>query len=316
MPEIIDRTAKSDEWVTRQLQTIGGSNAAAALGMSKWRSPAQLYDAMRLARAGGVPRTEVNDDMRRGSLFEDKARALLADALGVEIATHDQDDFIGRNGWEWAHALPDGWTPDGIVELKVPRPSTCTRVALQGLPDYWIIQGQHNMAVTGAHVCHFGLLDPVAARITHVRLDRDDTLIEQIAAGELAFFERVVNGDPPAPDAPPADVQLPDPGPGAVRVLDTPDAALAAEHYLRVRELVDEAADVLETAKARLIELAEGADVFEVAALLRVYSRTYPGRRLFDADKAKAAFPQLNGDEFYKHAKAARTFRAYPLRKG
>lgn len=302
---------KSTQWLTKHLSTIGGSNAAAAVGRSRWKSPRELYNEMARVLDGTPPEPrEPNDHMRRGILLEPLARQLLAERIGCEIVPHDQDDFR-IDGGGYAHALPDGWAINEIVELKAPMPATCSRVALEGLPAEWQIQGLHNMACTGARLCIFGILDPITVSVQVVELERDDVLIAALMKAEREFYDKVLARTPPDDDAEPAAV-LPEYDGELVR-LTSPEAEAAAVHLLRCRELTDDAKGVLDDAKRRLIQLAGEAQVFEIPGVARCYNRPRAGRRMFNAAAAQSVYPDLKDDEFYKTAKPSRPFLIYPI---
>jgi predicted phage-related endonuclease len=62
MEPVIDRAA----WLERRRQTLGASDAAAALGLSPYCSPLQLY----LRKIGSLPEQEETEAMRWGTLLE------------------------------------------------------------------------------------------------------------------------------------------------------------------------------------------------------------------------------------------------------
>ncbi len=52
-----------EEWLELRRNSIGGSDSAAACGMSPWKSPLELY----CDKMGMIPDKETNESMRRGT---------------------------------------------------------------------------------------------------------------------------------------------------------------------------------------------------------------------------------------------------------
>jgi predicted phage-related endonuclease len=312
----------SPAWLAEHLRTIGGSNAGAVLGQSRFKKPWQVWDAMHgVIVEGKQPSpSRVSDDMRRGAILEPVARLLLAEYLGVPIAEHDQHQFVYRADMPWAHTLPDGWIATKLpVELKVPRPGTVTRCNLQGLIPEWWIQGQHTLALTDQEVCHFGLLDPITCGIHHFEVYRDDAFVSRIMEAEARFFESITAGKRPEEDE--ADAIE---GGGALLILEDDQAKAIAKAFNSLRAIAKETDESIDEAKAKLRELAAKAagswEGFEVPGVLRVYDRVCggsEGKPCIDADKLKQFYPEAHADKrvWGKSGarKASRRFMSYNL---
>lgn len=313
-----------DEWRMKIRQTIGGSSAAAAVGRGRYKTRTQLWQEMVAARDGIVPPDRETDDMRRGRLLEHIAREQVAASLGVEIEPHPQYDLITAPHYPWAHALPDGWIgDDAIVELKVPRPATMARVAMHGLFPEWEIQALHNCAITGRQYCIIGMFDPVSTRVETCRVSADPHLIHELMRAEEDFYGMVVARRPPPPEASPAPDQAESLDAAHPVVLTTPEAQRAAENYVRLLRLVDDADELLAEARARLAVLSGcrrignrligGPDVFEVPGLLRVYHRVTRPHKVFQRELAIADYPALADERYWRYTDPPRPFRAYVL---
>jgi putative phage-type endonuclease len=140
-------TLSHADWLEMRRRYLGGSDAAAALGMSRWTTRRELYLEKR-----GEYQQAPNEAMRRGIVLE---------PLVAELYRRQTDHTITDGGWivsdehEWMAATPDrlDHTADCLVQLKTA--STWGRAAwgddrTPTTPDDYVIQCQHEMAVTGA----------------------------------------------------------------------------------------------------------------------------------------------------------------------
>ena len=309
--------AHSEEWRREHLRTIGGSNAAVAIGKPRfprsWNTR-DLYDTMHAVIHGGniPPPLQETDDMHAGTVFEPVAISELAKFADCEVRPHDQDEFVYHADLPWAHALPDGWLVGDFaprpVEIKVPRPSTIAKCAREGIVEAWELQVQHTLMICGADVGVLALLDRMSGRLSVYEIELDRPRATELMFGEREFYDRILRSEPPeveelpAEDDPTAD--------GTPLVLDTPDAVEVATQYARLRIIRDDAEEALEQAKADLLNLAGGAQLFEVPNVLRVRHKMNKPRRLFQRAKAEAEFPALAEDRFWKLSKPSRPFVA------
>lgn len=172
---------------------IGGSDAAAIVGISPWKTPLELY----LEKRGEVPIEDISD---KGYIYWGNAlEALVAGEYSKRtgrnirrvnsLIRHPEHEFIG------AHI--DRMVLDGerILEVK-----TSSRGAdwAEGIPPYYYPQVQHYLAVTGREVCDVAvLIGGNDFRI--IEVPRDDEAIEGLILLEREFWTRVLAGDPPAP---------------------------------------------------------------------------------------------------------------------
>jgi len=304
---------KDEEWLKEWNRTIGASRAAAVLGISRYRTPAQVFDEMQRE----VPPRIDSPDLRRGELLEPIALQLAQEVLGREIEPHDQSDFVYNYHYPWAHALPDGWVGDEVCEVKVPRPATWQRIYMTGMPDEHMVQLQHQMAVIACRVVHYIALEPVTMQVLTVPVERDDSVIAGIMEREQAFWEALKRGQRPS-ETPSEALDLPRVE-GILRVIDSDDAVRAARAYAEMRQLYEEADALLEEAKQRLIAVSGDADAFEIRsgadAILRCYHREQAGGTTFDTARFKAEHPELFA-QYQKPRATSRPFRAYVLEGG
>jgi predicted phage-related endonuclease len=81
----------------------------------------------------------------------------------------------------------------GILEVKCPSRDTYYRMKADGIPDAYILQGQHYMYVTQAEHMDYAIFCADAWDMEIVPVERDDNLINKIIEQEKAFWENVMN---------------------------------------------------------------------------------------------------------------------------
>ena len=301
-----------EAWRREHLKSIGGSTAPAVLGVSRFRTPAQVWDQLHavLVENRVPPPLRESDDLRRGKVFEHVAIDLMAERLGVSIHPHDQTRFIQRDDAPWAHALPDAWIGDDPVEVKVPRPGTVSKANMKGLLKEWVVQAVHNVAICDARGCHFGYLDPISAVLYYEYVPRDPKMENDILEQEQAFWASVQAGHRPEETDTRQDIEDDD----SKVIIEGTEVVAAAESFFRLREIVSDAQEALEAAKEKLIGLSGDVPAFEIPRLGRFYHKPTKPRRLFDRARAEQDFPALKDEKYWKIGKPSRPFRAYDLR--
>lgn len=182
-----------EEWLQQRRRGIGGSDAAAVLGLSKWSTPLQVY-YQKLGEAPPIPESE---PMRWGKLLEPVLRQEYADQTGREILM--TDGVITSEQHPFMLASLDGFTRDDrIVELKTARSGDGWGDANDDIPTEYLIQVQHYMAVTGYEVADVAvLIGGSDFRIYEVPADKD--LQTMMIEREAQFWQRVEQERPPEP---------------------------------------------------------------------------------------------------------------------
>ena len=195
-----DVTRKSDAWIATHRATIGGSNAAAAVGINPYKSPASLFYEMVNGTAQDL---STNPDVLRGLLLEPVARQRLSEVFNLDVIEHDQNEFIRNEKYPHSHALPDGWILwDGEripLEIKVPAPRNWERLDIE-IPDHIQCQAIHNAAVIGAPALLLVCLNPVSMEIYRNIFEAVPDAVDALMEGEERFWnEHIVPRIPPEP---------------------------------------------------------------------------------------------------------------------
>ena len=161
--------------------------------MSKWATPLDLYYQKR----GEGDAVEVSIPMRCGTALEELVLELFTEQTGLAVTREQEVIFDKTHPWRWATV--DGVTPEGeLVEGKTTSIASDWGDGDEDIPIAYMMQVQHQLAVTGLLVCWVPVL--IGNRDFRVyRIERDDELIEMLTEQEADFWQGVVEGNPPDP---------------------------------------------------------------------------------------------------------------------
>jgi len=183
------------EWLQERRRGIGGSDVAAILGLSPWKTPLDVY----LDKVGQSAASDTDSPaMYWGRTLEPVIRQHYADTTGrnviqpPNILTHPEHAFMLAN--------VDGLTEDGrVFEAKTARTAQGWGEPGSGeVPDAYALQVQHYMAVTGLPVADVAvLIGGSDFRLYHV--EADPGLQADLILEEANFWQRVVKQRPPEP---------------------------------------------------------------------------------------------------------------------
>lgn len=266
-------------WHAWRNQGIGASDAPAILGVSPWMTIYQLWELKTGRRAPFAG----NAATRRGSEMEAQARAAYEAHTGIIVQPHCRT----HPELDWMRASLDGIDLDGrlILEVKCPGKEDHA-TAIQGkVPEKYIPQVQHQLAVSGAELCHYWSYDGDMGILVEVRPDED--YIRALIEAEIAFWH-CVQTDTPPPLCP-----------RDKRVREDPEWEAIALSWRAAKAAVEHAQTLEKVARAALMELAD-ADCTEGAGV-RV-RRSY---RKGNVDYAKV--PELQGVDLEAYRKKGST---------
>jgi len=188
-------TLTATQLVERQ-RGIGGSDAAAALGLSPWVTARELYDAKTAENPTSIEATE--GPMLWGHLLEPLIRQRYSDKTGRVVRV---PDTLWSDTYPWMLAHLDGVTDDGRGwEGKTARTADgWGEPGTDAVPQSYLIQVQHCMIVAKLDVFDVSvLIGGSEERQYEVPADRE--LQELIIDGEAEFWKRVEARDPPPVD--------------------------------------------------------------------------------------------------------------------
>jgi len=191
-----------DDWLAVRRTGIGGSDAAAAVGLNPYMSPLELW-LDKTGRADGLPHPDPDDTTSPtywGTLLEPIVAASYTKQTGNRVRRVNA--VLRHPSIPWMLANIDreivGVPTVQILECKTAGEHG-SRLWRDGVPDYVTIQVQHQLAVTGKSAAHVAVLLCGQALEVH-RIDRDDALIGRLIELESRFWQFVETDTPPPAD--------------------------------------------------------------------------------------------------------------------
>lgn len=185
-----------EEWLRLRQRGLGGSDAAAALGFSKWKSPMDVF----LSKTTEIEEQEDSEAMRQGRDFEDYVARRFMEVTGKKVRRDNRMLFHPDYDFLLADVDRVVVGEDAILECKTASPYAKDRWADGQIPLEYEFQCHHYMLVTGAKKAYIACL--IFGQDFIVReIDRDEELLEELLAREVEFWtEHVAKGVMPEPD--------------------------------------------------------------------------------------------------------------------
>ena len=190
------------QWRKLRKSGIGASDAPAVCGASEYGTALQVY----LRKKDRIPDVDdTQDAIRMGHLLEPVIWQRFNELTNIKVV-QSPVGMIRHPEHEFMFATPDAVLEDDVDGVHVGESkATSWRVAHRlgtdpdDVPSEWMVQVQHQLAVTGASVGRMAvLLD--GRTLLNYRIERNQALIDAIIDAEKEFWERIKNNDPPEPD--------------------------------------------------------------------------------------------------------------------
>jgi putative phage-type endonuclease len=277
------------QWLDARRKGIGGSDAAAAVALSPWKTRLELW----LEKTGQIPDGEETPEMRRGTLLEPVVKQLYADATGHTIETPAQ--MFHNPAYPWAIANLDGIVSrERLLECKTARTRQGWGDPGSGeIPMAYLIQVQHYLAVADFGVCDVAVLfgDFEFATFT---VEADPDFASLLMEREAAFWQLVIDRVPPAPQLTEEDLRRRWPiakhGPqAAASAIALQAAAVLGAVKARQKELEQ----IEGQAKAIIMRDMQEAEELVYSGETIATWKSAKGSEKFDAKAFQAAHPAL-----------------------
>jgi len=193
-----DRT----EWLAERRKGIGGSDAPVVAGLSKWKSPHELY----LEKRGELEPANLDDveHVQWGNRLEDAIAQEFARRQGVKIRRVNRMLAHPDHPWMLANIDRDIVGADESLEVKMVnehafRSGEWGDDLTEDVPDTYFVQVQHYLAVTRRQLWWLAALVG-GNRLKVYRIPRDESFIADLIEAERGFWACVEGGTPPAID--------------------------------------------------------------------------------------------------------------------
>ena len=290
-------------------KTIGGSDAGAVLGLSKYASPYSLW----AQKVGLVHPDDLSDSeaVRLGNDLEEYVAKRFTEATGKKLKRDNH--IITNTEYPWAHANVDRLVvgePDAGFEAKTTSSWDVLKQCREGdFPATWYCQVTHYMMVTGAKRWYLGVL-VFGHGFFHFVIERKESEIEALAAAEREFYQRVIEGVPPDTDGSEATTK-------ALREIyrdseatsiDLLPVEIAVRTYTELGNQIKELERKRDEAQTEIMGYMQESEIGMLGGQKVVSWKTQAGRKSFD----KAAFEKDCGkipEKYYKVGAPSRVFR-------
>ena len=186
-----------EDWLSYRKLGIGGSDASIVCGISRYRSPVELW----MNKTGQLPDEEAGEAAYWGTKLEALVREEFTMRTGIKVSLVKQILQSEEHPFMLANL-------DGVCEHPDHGPcifEAKTASAYKSgewedtIPDEYMIQVQHYMAVTGYAGTYIAVL--IGGNTFKWKfVERDEELISTIIQLETDFWNHVQEGNPPSLD--------------------------------------------------------------------------------------------------------------------
>lgn len=310
MTRIMCRTKdmSRDEWLKARRRGIGGSDAAAVAGISRYRSP---IDVFLEKTSDDPPEKEDNLQMKVGRGLEAFVAELWEEETGKKCARRNA--ILQHDEYDWMLANIDRWVvgENAGLEIKTGSSYVKDQWADGKIPPEYELQCMHYMAVTGADrwyiACLIGNHDFVVRTI-----ERDEQSINYLIQIEKEFWtNNVVGKIMPPPDGSDASAKAlkmvyPEAEEGTTVDLDDlqDDLARLIEVKQFMKKMEAERNEIEQKIQGRMGD-AEAAWI----GTRQVTWKNRKGREMVDIDRLKA------DGLFEKYKKQGKPYRVFTVGK-
>lgn len=295
------------EWLAWRRKGIGGSDAAAVCGLSRWSSAISVWQD----KTDDFPPDTTSDNlnMKIGREFEDFVARLWMDETGKKcqrrnaILMHDDYDFMLAN--------IDRWVVGENAGLEIKTATTGDDWKDGKIPQEYEMQCLHYMAVTGADRWYLACLVIGYGKHLETRIiERDEEMIKDLIKIEKDFWENHVEKKVmPAPDGSRADEEnvkqlFTNVTPGLEVDLD--DLKRPLDRYFEIDDLKKELEQEQKEIKQQIQIRMDDAEV-AIIGDHKITWKEQNGRTTIDAKKLEADLPEI----YRKYAKTGKPTRVF-----
>jgi putative phage-type endonuclease len=177
------------EQLRERTKYLGGSDAAAVLGLSRWKTPLEVW----AEKTGMLEPEDISAKLhiRVGNALEGLVCQLFEEESGLKVNRNPPTVF--HPSFNFLAANLDGIiNPQTIVEFKTANGFKGKEWANNEIPVEYQVQAMHSLAVTGASKCYVACLIGGNQDFVIRCLGRNEKLIEQIVSREVAFWRGFV----------------------------------------------------------------------------------------------------------------------------
>lgn len=288
-------TANHEEWKALRHKYIGGSDAAAVVGLNAYVSPYTLW----AEKTGRLPGFDGNLATEVGTYLEEFVAQKFATETGKKVRKSNQSWFNDQYPWAIANIDREIVGEDAGLEIKTTSELNLKKFKGGEYPANYYVQIVHYLAVTGKQRWYLAVL--IGNReFKWFTIERDEDEIKALMEAEKEFKQLVDSNTPPVAD-------------GSKSTTDTltafypnsTDSAIGIgsfekelDNYFRLKDQLEEIASTIDgianRIKAHLQECERGE-----GEMYKVSWKTQT-RSTFDSKKFIADHPQMDVSKYFK----------------
>ncbi len=302
-------TANHDEWKALRSKYIGGSDAAAVVGMNPWVSPLALW----AEKTGKLPGFEGNLATEVGTYMEEFVARKFAEVTGKKVRKCNLSWFNSDYPWAIANIDREIVGEDAGLEIKTTSELNLKKFKNGEYPANYYVQIVHYLAVTGKKRWYLAVLIG-NKEFRWFTIERDEEEIAALMSAEKDFWGLVNADTPPTADGHPKTGD-------ALFALypNSSDDSVGIGHYERdldtyyqlkdqADEIEEKMATIVNRLKLHLGEASKGE-----GGKYKVSWKTQT-KSIFDHKKFVADHPDIDVSAYFKQS-SSRPFRV-AIKKG
>lgn len=178
------------EQVEARRAYIGASDAAAVLGLSRWRTPLQVW----AEKTGMLPSEDISNRLpiEVGNELEDLVCKLFTKRSGKAVRRVNETIFHPKYPFLAVNVDRRVVGEDAVLEAKTASGWKAKEWEGEEIPQEYIVQCLHNLAVTGKARCYVAVLIGGNQDFQWKVIERDEAAISTIIEREVAFWNDFV----------------------------------------------------------------------------------------------------------------------------
>ena len=185
------------DWLDYRKQGIGGSDAAVVCGISRYKSPVELW----MEKTNQMPDQEAGEAAYWGTQLESLVRTEFTKRTGIEV--EHRMELLRSDEHPFMQANLDGTCVHPELGPCIFEAKTASAFKAgeweDGIPDEYFLQVQHYMAVTGYKGTYIAAL--IGGNTFRWKfIPRDEELITMLVQLEADFWQHVQSETPPPLD--------------------------------------------------------------------------------------------------------------------
>lgn len=288
--------ANREAWLQLRAHYVGASEIAALFDLSPWITRWKLY----MAKTGRLPHQDEKQWMTTGRHFEPAIASYAREELEIDVQKVDHywtDDQCPGSGASFDYTLADD--QGAPVEIKwVERYDgwEWSGNELTVIPDYYLIQVQHQMACSGAS---YGVLIAfINGTVRSMRIPRSDGIIGAIRTQVTEFWNDVLaKKEPPVDFLKDASTIFDIAAHRPLRTIELdPLKRYIFERFITANETAKKAEKEADAAKAELIKLVLDAGMGNGGQAVASCCDYTMKLTTVDANPGKIVTPQMVGE--------------------